>query len=99
MREEGSEDTGGDNSFDLSQCGDKQDLLVWKSYEYWCEGVLFSSIGLCGELTAIVLGCPSTTLPPGLLSNIACIVTLLSADMRKQTFNQMLAILSVVDIL
>ena len=35
----------------------------------------------------------------GLVSNIASIVTFLSADMRKQTFNQLLAILAAIDIL
>ena len=35
----------------------------------------------------------------GLVSNIASIVTFLSADMRKQTFNQLLAILAALDIL
>lgn len=55
---------------------------VWKQYEFWCEGVLFSSLGLFG-----------------LISNIASIVTLLSPDMRKQTFNQLLAVLAIYDIL
>ena len=57
-------------------------LQVWKQYEFWCEGVLFSSLGLFG-----------------LISNIASIVTLLSPDMRKQTFNQLLAVLAIYDIL
>lgn len=55
---------------------------VWKQYEYWCEGILFSSLGLLG-----------------LLSNLVCIITFLSADMRKQTFNQLLACLSAIDIM
>ena len=55
---------------------------AWKQYEFWCEGVLFSSLGLFG-----------------LISNIASIVTLLSPDMRKQTFNQLLAVLAIYDIL
>ena len=55
---------------------------VWKEYEYWCEGVLFSSLGLFG-----------------LVSNLASIITLLSPDMRRQTFNQLLAVLSAIDIM
>lgn len=35
----------------------------------------------------------------GLISNIASIVTLLSPDMRRQTFNQLLAVLAAYDIL
>ena len=38
-------------------------------------------------------------LRPGLVSNTASIVTLVSEDMRKQTFNQLLAILASIDIL
>ena len=57
-------------------------LKVWKKYEFWCEGVLFSSLGMFG-----------------LVSNLASIATLLSPDMRKQTFNQLLAVLAVYDIL
>jgi hypothetical protein len=63
------------------QCLDKN-LQVWKNFEFWCEGVLFSSFGLFG-----------------LVSNLASIVTFLSADMRKHTFNQLLASLAVYDIL
>ena len=54
---------------------------VWKQYEFWCEGILFSSLGLFG-----------------LISNMASIMTLLSPDMRRQTFNQLLAMLAVYDI-
>ena len=57
-------------------------LQVWKQYEFWCEGVLFSSLGLFG-----------------LIANIASIVTLLSPDMRRQTFNQLLAVLAIYDLL
>ena len=42
-------------------------VQVWKQFEFWCEGVLFSSLGLFG-----------------LVSNLASIVTFLSAEMRKQ---------------
>ena len=58
------------------------DFKVWKQFEFWCEGVLFSSLGLFG-----------------LVTNLASIVTLLSPTMRKQTFNQLLAVLAVYDIL
>jgi hypothetical protein len=57
-------------------------VQVWKEYEYWCEGVIFSILGLFG-----------------LISNMASILTLLSPDMRKQTFNQLLAALSAMDVL
>lgn len=97
---------GGDTSFDVSLCGNLSDEYseVYKRYEFWCEGVLFSSLGLCGKLDDMTrLNVKLFYLfiidPSGLVSNIACIVTLLSADMRKQTFNQMLAILSAIDIL
>jgi len=72
------------DGFDYSVCGNytKEYEELYKAYEYWCEGILFSSLGIFG-----------------LVSNIASIVTLLSVDMRKQTFNQLLAILAAVDIL
>ena len=35
----------------------------------------------------------------GLISNLASMMTLLSVHMRKQTFNQLLAILAAIDIL
>ena len=57
-------------------------VQVWENFEFWCEGVMFSSLGLFG-----------------LVSNLASIVTFLSADMRKQIFNQLLAALAVFDIL
>ena len=55
---------------------------VWENFEFWCEGVIFSSLGLFG-----------------LVSNVASILTFLSADMRKQIFNQLLAALAVFDIM
>ena len=55
---------------------------VWKQFEFWCEGGLFSSLGLFG-----------------LISNLASIATFLSADLRKQTFNQLLAALAVCEIM
>lgn len=71
-------------SFDTEVCGNltEEYKRVWKQYEYWCEGVLFSSLGLFG-----------------LISNIASIMTLLSPDMRRQTFNQLLAVLAAYDML
>ena len=87
-------------SLEASECGNltEEYHTVWKSYEFWCEGVLFTSLGMFG----IIQSQPVITRHQddlGFLSNIACIVTLLSADMRKQTFNQMLAILSAIDVL
>jgi len=69
--------------FDEEVCGNLTEdyKRVWKEYEFWCEGVLFSILGLFG-----------------LISNLASIMTLLSPDMRRQTFNQLLAMLAVYDI-
>ena len=53
-----------------------------KQYEFWCEGVLFSCLGLFG-----------------LISNMTSIMTLLSKDMRKHTFNKLLAALAVCDLM
>jgi len=71
-------------TFDTEVCGNltEEYKTVWKQYEFWCEGVLFSSLGLFG-----------------LISNIASIITLLSPDMRRQTFNQLLAVLAAYDML
>ena len=37
-------------SLEVSECGNLTDEYhtVWKSYEFWCEGVLFSSLGMFG---------------------------------------------------
>ena len=36
---------------DIEMCGNltAEYKTVWKNYEYWCEGVLFSSLGLFGK--------------------------------------------------
>ena len=38
-------------SFDVSQCGNltPEYNAVWRGYEFWCEEVLFSSLGLFGN--------------------------------------------------
>ena len=88
-------------SLEAAECGNltEEYHTVWKSYEFWCEGVLFSSLGMFGQYSQSQDMLLSREDDLGLLSNTACIVTLLSADMRKQTFNQMLAILSAIDVL
>ena len=41
----------GNASFDVSLCGNmtEQYLTIWSKYEFWCEGILFSSLGLFGN--------------------------------------------------
>jgi len=70
--------------FDHTVCGNLtvEYWETWKQYEFWCEGVLFSCLGLFG-----------------LISNMTSIVTLLSNDMRKHTFNKLLAVLAMADIM
>ena len=40
------------DGFDYSVCGNYTPEYenVYKSYEYWCEGILFSSLGIFGKL-------------------------------------------------
>ena len=37
-------------SVEAAECGNltEEYHTVWKSYEFWCEGVLFSSLGIFG---------------------------------------------------
>ena len=39
-------------SFEVEICGNVTPHYqqVWAKYEYWCEGVLFSSLGLFGNI-------------------------------------------------
>ena len=39
------------DGFDYSVCGNytKEYEELYKAYEYWCEGILFSSLGIFGE--------------------------------------------------
>ena len=38
-------------SFDVSLCGNMTEhyVTIFKKYEFWCEGILFSSLGLFGN--------------------------------------------------
>ena len=74
-----------DEELDPSLCGNLtlEYFQVWKSYEYWCEGVVFSILGLLGLVSNMLV----------------IITIISSTSMRKHTFNQLLATLSAYDIL
>ena len=56
---------------------------TWKDFEFWCEGVLFSCLGVFGLISNLV----------------TLITILSSSSMRQHTFNQLLAALSFIVIL
>ena len=56
---------------------------TWKEYEFWCEGVLFSCLGVFGLLSNLV----------------TLIAILSSPAMMKHTFNHLLAAHSFIVIL
>ena len=56
---------------------------TWKEYEFWCEGVLFSCLGVFGLLSNLV----------------TLIAILSSPAMMQHTFNHLLAALSFIVIL
>ena len=64
-----------EKNFKLSQ--------TWKEYEFWCEGVLFSCLGVFGLLSNLV----------------TLIAILSSPAMMQHTFNHLLAALSFIVIL
>ena len=43
-------------SVEAAECGNLTEEYhrVWKSYEFWCEGVLFTSLGMFGILQSSV---------------------------------------------
>ena len=42
------------DSFDVSLCGNMTEhyQTVWRKFEFWCEGIIFSSLGLFGNFYA-----------------------------------------------
>ena len=46
-----SENDSMEFDIDVEMCGNltTEYKTIWKNYEYWCEGVLFSSLGLFGK--------------------------------------------------
>jgi len=66
--------------FDKNPCGNLtfEYFKTWKEYEFWCEGVLFSCLGVFGLLSNLV----------------TIITILSSPSMKQHTFNQLLVALS-----
>ena len=49
--ENGSSEYSSELDIDPDMCGNltQEYKTIWKTYEYWCEGVLFSSLGFFGN--------------------------------------------------